>query len=89
MITESFHNYKNYIIRLRAVTGNGFWYAIIKEVPCQKSPGGIKKLYLKKEGYNFISPEKLLNKAKNYIDNHSSNLEAKFQKLTNSEELKK
>lgn len=82
MITESFHNYKGYIIRLRAVTNNGFWYAIIKEIPCSTSPGGIKKLYLRKIGYNFILPENLLNKAKHYIDNHSNNLDEKFNKLT-------
>ena len=33
MITESFQEYKGYIIRLRAVTGNGFWYSIIKQTP--------------------------------------------------------
>ena len=83
MITESFQNYKNYIIRLRAVTNNGFWYAIIKEIPSSSSPDGVKKLYLRKKGYNYILPEKLLLEAKNYIDNFSNNLEEKFKKLSN------
>ena len=77
MITESFHNYKGYIIRLRAVTYNGFWYAIIKEIPNVSSPNGIKKLYLKQKGYHFIRPEELLQKAKNYIDNHENNIKQK------------
>lgn len=31
MITESFYKYKEYTIRLRAVTHNGFGYSIIKQ----------------------------------------------------------
>jgi hypothetical protein len=78
MITESFQSYKGYIIRLRAVTGNGFWYAIIKEVPNEASPNGIKKLYLRQKGWNFIEPEVLLQKAKDYIDNHAANLDTRI-----------
>lgn len=81
MITESFQEYKGYTIRLRAVTGNGFWYAIIKYVPNNTSPNGLKTLYLRKEGYNFIEPNDLLNKAKNYIDNFEQNLIDKYNKL--------
>ena len=81
MVTESFQEYKGYLIRLRAVTYNGFWYAIIKEVPNTKSPNGIKKLYLKQQGYNFIKPNDLLKKAIDYIDNHEINLINKYNKL--------
>ena len=81
MITESFQEYKGYIIRLRAITGNGFWYAIIKDIPSLKSSNGIKRLYLRKEGYNYISSQELLTKAKNYIDNYPNQLEDKFNKL--------
>lgn len=80
-ITESFQNYKGYIIRLRAVTDNGFGYAIIKEITNSSSPDGIKKLYLRKQTYFFIEPEKLLLKAKNYIDNYSDKLEEKLKQL--------
>jgi len=78
MITESFYPYKGYIIRLRAVTYNGFWYAIIKEVNNTNSPGGIKKLYLRQKGWNYIDPEILLQKAKTYIDEYSNVLEQKW-----------
>ena len=80
MITESFHEYKGYTIRLRAVTGNGFWYDIIKTKPNQSSPGGVKRIYLRKVGYDFIKSEQLLQKAKNYIDNHEADLIAKYNK---------
>ncbi len=80
MVTESFQEYNGYVIRLRAVTGNGFWYAIIKDVPNSLSPNGVKRLYLKKAGFNFIHPEELLQKAKNYIDNFQQELEKKLQK---------
>jgi len=77
-VTESFHKYKGYTIRLRAVLGNGFWYSVIKTVPNSLSPNGIKKLYLRNIGYNFIEPEELLEKAKKYIDNYSDILEKKY-----------
>ena len=80
MITESFTPYKGYIIRLRAVTMNGFWYDIIKEKPNESSPNGIKKIYLRKIGYNFIKPDELLQKAKDYIDNYQINLITKYNK---------
>lgn len=83
MVTESFHPYKGYIIRLRAVTFNGIWYAIIKEIPNKNSPNGIKKVYLRQRGYNFIKPENLLIQAKHYIDNFPIKLEEKLNKLTN------
>jgi len=81
MITESFQEYKGYTIRLRAVTGNGFWYAIIKYKPNPTSPDSIKTVYLHRRGFVFIEPEKLLQKAKDYIDNCSVILEDKFNKL--------
>jgi len=78
MITESFQEYKGYTIRLRAVTMNGFWYSIIKTAPNSTSPNGIKNLYLHQKGWNFIEPKELLQKAKDYIDNHEDNLIKKY-----------
>lgn len=81
-ITESFTDYKGYTIRLRACTYNGFWYAITKKVPNIASPDGIKTLYLRKHGFNFISADNLRDKAANYIDNFSKQLEDEVIKLT-------
>lgn len=65
---------------MRAVTNNGFWYHIIKTKPNKTSPEGKKNLYLRGQGFNWITPEDLLAKAKNYIDNHEANLIAKYNK---------
>ena len=73
-ITESFQEYNGYIIRLRAVINNGFGYSIIRYVPNPASPNGIKALYLRQVLYNFIDPDILLQKAKDYIDNYPENL---------------
>lgn len=81
MITESYQDYKGYIIRLRAVTGGGFGYAIIKKIDSDKSPNGIKKVYLRKQVFDFIEPDKLLFKAKNYIDNFENKLIEKFDRI--------
>lgn len=81
MITESFQKYKGYIIRLRAVTGNGFTYDIIKQKPNELSPNGMKNIYLRKVSYWYIKPDILLSKAKNYIDNFENNLIEKYNKL--------
>jgi hypothetical protein len=81
MITESFQEYKGYTIKLRAATGNGFWYKIIKTYPNSSSPNGIKNLLLREKGWNFIEPNILLQKAKNYIDNYSKELEEKYDRL--------
>jgi hypothetical protein len=78
MVTESFQEYKDYIIRLRAVTGGGFGYAIIKKVKSKTSPNGIKNLYLKKQSFDFIQPSALLFKAKSYIDNFEDVLIKKY-----------
>lgn len=80
-VTESFHEYKGYIIKLRAVTYNGFWYKIIKQVPSEKSPNGIKNMLLRERGWNFIKPALILQKAKDYIDQFPTQLEEKFQRL--------
>lgn len=80
MITESFREYKGYTIRLRAVTGNGFWYAILKQKPNASSPNGMKNVYLKKVGFDFIEPEVLLKKATDYIDNFEQQLIDKYNK---------
>lgn len=80
MITESFHKYKEYTIRLRAVTHNGFGYSIIKQKENKTSPNGLKNIYLRNIRYNFISSSELLQKAKDYIDNFEVNLIDKFNK---------
>ena len=85
MITETFYTYKDYSIRLRAVTNGGFGYAIIKEVPSVTSPNGVKKLYLRKRTYNFTSSGWLLEQAKAYIDNHEENLISKLNQIVTKE----
>lgn len=85
MVTQSFQEYKGYIIKLRASTGNGFWYKILKTTPNKSSPNGIKYFNLREQGFNFIEPEKLLFKAKNYIDNFSEKLEEKYNRLCNKQ----
>ena len=82
MTTTSSEVYKGYIIQLRAKTLNGFWYSIIKQVSNEKSPNGIKNIYLREQGFNFITPAELKLKAKNYIDNFSNKLEEKFERLS-------
>lgn len=79
MITESFQKYRGFTIRLRAVTGNGFWFDIIRQVPNAASPDGMRNVYLRKKGFNFIQPGELLRKAKSYIDNFAPELEKKFE----------
>jgi hypothetical protein len=81
MVTESFQEYKNYLIRLRASTGSGFGYAIIKKVQSKSSPNGIKNLYLRKQIFDFIESDKLLFKAKSYIDNFEDVLMKKFNEI--------
>ena len=83
MITESFINYKNYIIRLKFVTNSGCSFSIIKEIPNIRSPNNIKKLYLRTVYYNFMLPLELEKIPKNYIDNFEINLINKFNRLTN------
>ena len=79
MVTESFQEYKGFIIRLRAVTNNGFWYSIIKTMKNESSPDGVKNCYLSKKGFNFIAPLDLLSRAKKHINNHEGDLNAKYQ----------
>jgi hypothetical protein len=74
MTTESFQEYKGYIIRLRASTNGGFGYAIIKQIES-------KNLYLRKQIFAFIEPEKLLFKAKSYIDNFEDILIKKYNEI--------
>ena len=82
MITESFQNYKGYIIRLRAKTNGRFGYSIIKQKDNLNSPNGIKNVILRQIIFNYIEPEVLLKKAKDYIDSYESLLIEKFkQKL--------
>lgn len=80
MITESFHEYKGYIIRLRAVTNSGFSYSIIKKIQNDKSPNGFKNIYLRKITYNYIKPGVLIQKAYDYINEFEHLLIEKFNK---------
>jgi hypothetical protein len=73
--TMSETDYKGYTIRLRSYTNSGISCKIIK-----LSTTG-KQLRLREENYYFYDPTKLLQKAKNYIDQFSSKLELKFNKL--------
>jgi hypothetical protein len=79
MTTESFQEYKGYIIRLRASTNGGFGYAIIKQIES-------KKLYLRKQMFAFIEPDKLLFKAKSYIDNFEDVLIKKYNKMAGGDQ---
>jgi len=76
MITESFHKYKNWDFRIRAVTLGGISADIFRDVSTNNpnSPTGIKRLYLRTKTYNFMLPDMLIQKTKNFIDNHESNL---------------
>ena len=78
MITESFQEYKGYTIRLKAVTMKGFRYFIFKTTLDKTNPNNVKKIYLKEKVHTFIKPEKLLQEAKDYIDNHEDNLIKKY-----------
>jgi hypothetical protein len=79
MVTESFQEYKGYTIRLRASTNGGFGYAIIKRIES-------KNLYLRKQIFAFIEPDKLLFKAKSYIDNFEDILIKKYNKMGGGEQ---
>jgi len=87
-ITQSFQEYKGYTIRIRESSDNVFGYSIIKQTPNSSSPGGMKNIYLRVENYYYIAPEKLLFKAKNYIDNFEDRLIEKFNRLTSWKENK-
>ena len=82
METVSFFEHNGYSVRLKAKWNSGFGYKIFKSIHSEKSPDGLKKIYLREEQFDFISPEVLKNKAKNYIDNFSERLEEKFIRLT-------
>lgn len=79
-ITESFHHYKNWDFRIRAVEDNGIWSDIFKDVSTNNpnSKTGIKRLYLRKKGWSFMEVDKLIQQTKDFIDKHESNL---FQSL--------
>ncbi len=81
MVTESTQEYKGYTIRLRAVTGNGFWYIIQKQKPNASSPNGMKNMILRRMGFDYIEPDVLLQKAKNYIDEYEHVLHEKYNRL--------
>ena len=76
MITESFHKHKDWDFRIRTVTNNGIWSNIFKDVKTDNfnSKTGVKRLYLRQKGYNFIEVNKLIEQTKTFIDNHESNL---------------
>jgi len=80
---QSFYEYKGYTVRLRFIKGlrlsGNASYSIIKYIDNINSPNGKKALYLKQENWTYCLPEKLLERAKNYIDNHEDNLIKKFK----------
>jgi hypothetical protein len=88
MITESFHQYKNWDFRIRCVTGNGIWSDIFKDVPTTNpnSLTGIKRLYLRKKGWSYMEVDTLIQMTKNFIDNHEDLL---FQSLERQKEKHK
>lgn len=75
-VTESFHQYKGWDFRIRAVEYNGIWSDIFKDVPTTNSNSltGVKRLYLRKKGWSFMEVDKLIQQTKNFIDNHEKNL---------------
>ncbi|WP_277496733.1 hypothetical protein [Elizabethkingia anophelis] len=68
--TVSKTEYKGYVIRIR--TYEGASVSINKE----NGKGGYSELYVRR--YSFGKLSNLLQKAKDYIDNHESNLIEKF-----------
>lgn len=80
MITESFHEHKGFIIRLRFVTSKGGGYSIIKQKQSPSSPDGVKNIYLRKKEWVFINPYSLLGKAIDYINEFENELNTKFDK---------
>lgn len=74
--TESFHEYKGWCFKIRAVVNNGIWSTIFKDVPTDNpnSPTGFKRLSLRQKGWEYMDVDKLIQQTKNFIDNHESNL---------------
>jgi hypothetical protein len=77
--TKSETVYGDYKIVLRAYTGSGISYKIMKVL----STG--KHLNLRQENWSFFDPHALLQRAKNYIDNHGDNLIKKLEKINKIE----
>ena len=71
METCSTTEYKGYNIFLRAYINSGIKYKIIK-------PYNGKNIILREKAWWFMKPNELLQKAKDYIDNHEVNLIEKF-----------
>jgi hypothetical protein len=74
MSSESIVDYKGYKIKLQFKRFSGGRSTIFKPVE--------KKWYsLRDDNWNFINPDELLQRAKNYIDNFPERLELRLQKL--------
>ena len=69
-ITETFHQYKGWDFKIRCVQSNGIWYYIYKDVPNPTSPNGMKRLYLRMKGFSFVPIDEIIQKAKNFIEDH-------------------
>ena len=74
--TESFHEYKDWNFRIRAVVNNGIRSTIFKDVPTTNpnSLTGIKRLYLREKGWEYKDVNILIDETKAFIDNHKDNL---------------
>jgi hypothetical protein len=75
-ITESFHNYKGWDFRIRTVKNNGIWSTIFRDLPTSNpnSKTGIKRLYLREKGWEYMNVDKLIQQTKDFISNHEDNL---------------
>ena len=75
-ITESFHQYKGWDFKIRAIEGNGIWSTIFKDLPRTNLKGEttIKRLPLRQKGWLFMEVDKLIQQTKDFIDNHEKNL---------------
>lgn len=80
-ITESVHDYKGYKIKLRYSTGHGGGSITVKVV-------GDKWINLRNDNWNFVRPDHLLTRAKDYIDNYPERLEEKFNRLLSEFKIK-
>ena len=72
--TESFHVYKGWNFKIRAVVGNGIWSTIFKDVPNVTSPNGMKRLPLRQKGWTYMEVDRLIQQTKDFIDSHEKNL---------------
>lgn len=82
MITESYHAYKDYQVRIRAVTNGGMGFSIFRYYPNPSKMNETKRVKLREKIYRFTSADSLLKEAYNYIDQYDDRLQFKFKRLT-------